>query len=311
MTWRDSAGRAFVNERTVATQQTAWNFVAESRLRFPKPIAAIQWWAPDDSGTALRVPVYGGAARVPYNFADAVGQVPAAAVDAGNAPDADASRPSLDSAFWIWNLAASLAYGERADVVAPLLARELDREQSRLLRLARDADAELAGVVEQELVEAATTFVEKVAADAFARWRDVFLKLFAATRDGFLITPSDTPRCVPGKSKVGCTARAVPNVAEIGYDAEWRDRVAADGENAKRYAAPPDGGVDDATKKTRAYESWKRARMEKRRPRMDVGFERADGEEGRAVEPARGWLAASRCRAVSCRGDDEGRGRRG
>ena len=164
LTWRDSAGRAFVNERTVATQQTAWNFVAESRLRFPKPIAAIQWWAPDDSGTALRVPVYGGAARVPYNFADAVGQVPAAAVDAGNAPDADASRPSLDSAFWIWNLAASLAYGERADVVAPLLARELDREQSRLLRLARDADAELAGVVEQELVEAATTFVEKVAA---------------------------------------------------------------------------------------------------------------------------------------------------
>ena len=294
LTWRDSAGRAFVNERTVATQQTAWNFVAESRLRFPKPIAAIQWWAPDDSGTALRVPVYGGAARVPYNFADAVGQVPAAAVDAGNAPDADASRPSLDSAFWIWNLAASLAYGERADVVAPLLARELDREQSRLLRLARDADAELAGVVEQELVEAATTFVEKVAADAFARWRDVFLKLFAATRDGFLITPSDTPRCVPGKSKVGCTARAVPNVAEIGYDAEWRDRVAADGENAKRYAAPPDGGVDDATKKTRAYESWKRARMEKRRPRMDVGLERADGEEARAFEPAGGGLATSR-----------------
>ena len=69
LTWRDSAGRAFVNERTVATQQTAWNFVAESRLRFPRPIAAIQWWAPDDSGTALRVPVYGGAARVPYNFA--------------------------------------------------------------------------------------------------------------------------------------------------------------------------------------------------------------------------------------------------
>ena len=149
-------------------------------------------------------------------------------------------------------------------------------------------------MVEQELVEAATTFVEKVAADAFARWRDVFLKLFAATRDGFLITPSDTPRCVPGKSKVGCTARAVPNVAEIGYDAEWRDRVAADGENAKRYAAPPDGGVDDATKKTRAYESWKRARMEKRRSRMDVGFERADGEEARAFEPAGGGLATSR-----------------
>ena len=55
----EGAASTFVNERTVATQQTSWNFVAASRSWLPKPIAAIQWWAPDDSATALRVPIYG------------------------------------------------------------------------------------------------------------------------------------------------------------------------------------------------------------------------------------------------------------
>lgn len=54
----------YVNERTVATQQTSWNFVAASRPWLPKPVAAIQWWAPDDSATSLRVPIYGGATKV-------------------------------------------------------------------------------------------------------------------------------------------------------------------------------------------------------------------------------------------------------
>ena len=78
---------------------------------------------------------------------------------------------------------------------------------------------------------------------------------------------------------MGCTARAVPNVAEIGYDAEWRDRVAADGENGVRYAAPEtDADAPGANEKTHGYEAWKRARMEKRRVMVDVGFEDADGD---------------------------------
>ena len=64
LTWRDEAsGRTFANERTVSTQQTAWTFVAASRAWMPAPARAIQWWAPDDSGTSLRVPVYGRDAR--------------------------------------------------------------------------------------------------------------------------------------------------------------------------------------------------------------------------------------------------------
>ena len=46
--------------------------------------------------------------------------MPAAAVKPEEAPVADALTPSMDSAFWIWNLVSNLAYGDRADVVKPL-----------------------------------------------------------------------------------------------------------------------------------------------------------------------------------------------
>ena len=56
----------------------------------PAPLSSLMWWAPDDSGTALRIPLYGGATRVPLGFADPVGQEPAAAVK--GAPVADAGQ---------------------------------------------------------------------------------------------------------------------------------------------------------------------------------------------------------------------------
>lgn len=172
----------FVNERTVATQQTAWNFVAASRPWLPAPIAAIQWWAPDDSATSLRVPIYGGATRVPYHFADSVGQEPAAAVAPSEAPTSDAINPSLDSAFWVWNLVSNLAYGERADIVSRALNAKLLPMQQRLMVAAAKQDADLAAAAamgkqsdssaaQDDITERATTFCEVAADGAFHAWQ--------------------------------------------------------------------------------------------------------------------------------------------
>ena len=51
----------------------------------------------------------------------AAGQDPASAAAPGHAPPADALNPSLDSAFWIWNLVSNMAYGDRADIVSRAL----------------------------------------------------------------------------------------------------------------------------------------------------------------------------------------------
>ena len=286
LTWRDEvSGRTFANERTVSTQQTAWTFVAASRAWMPAPARAIQWWAPDDSGTSLRVPVYGGATRAPFHFADAVGQAPGAAVTVNpgvDAPVADALNPSLESAFWVWNLVSSLAYGERASDVAPMLLRELETRQARLLRDAAAADARfLAFGTRSErtskrrenasrVAEAVTAFVEKAADEAFHEWRDVFLSLFAATRDGFAFGAPVAPRCPrpPAPRTPGCTSRLVPSTREVGYDAQWRARVAADGDNAAHYEVPKEETFEnaEAARDAEARAAWKRARMEKKRP---------------------------------------------
>lgn len=70
-----SGSATYLNERTVGTQQSAWAFVAQSRAWLPAPIAALLWFAPDDSATSPRTPVYGCATRIPPAFGDVRGQV--------------------------------------------------------------------------------------------------------------------------------------------------------------------------------------------------------------------------------------------
>ena len=269
------------NERTVATQQTSWTFVAPVRPGCA-PVAALQWWAPDDSGAALRTPVYGGATRVPYSLADRLGQVPnARAKTTADAPDADAFTPSLDSSFWVWNLVSNLAYGERADVVQPALDAELEKAQADLMRRADEMDAKLKSTPPAEAAEAATAFCEDAARSAHATWLGVFLRLFALIRDGFTVAPGKTPVCggdfaeAAGASVAekggasaadrlkakysGCLGRVVPDTRETGYDDEWYARVAADGDNAEHYAtSDPRRGRRRGRRRRGRQGAWRR-----------------------------------------------------
>ena len=104
-------GKGYVNERTVGVQQTAWTFVAVSRSWMPDALRGLFWFAPDDSSTAVRAPFYPAITKIPASFGDPIGQEPAAGVP--YAVKADAYNMNMDSAFWVWNLVANMAYGER------------------------------------------------------------------------------------------------------------------------------------------------------------------------------------------------------
>lgn len=56
--------------------------------------------------------------------------MPAGRVD--YAVDSDALRMSLDSAFWVYNLVAHMAYTDRHSEVWPLLQERIRRVQRRL-----------------------------------------------------------------------------------------------------------------------------------------------------------------------------------
>ncbi len=242
LTWSDpDSDDTYLNERTVGTQQTAWNFVATSRGWMPGPLRALMWWAPDDSSTGIRVPFYGSATRVPAGFADPVGQEPAAAV--ATAVRSDALTMSLDSAFWVWNLVSNMCYGERYADAYPVVLAEVERKQAQLINDTARADAAAAALFANGdragAIESLTNYSVTTADRTLQEWRDFWMTLFVRFRDGFTVGPSKQPQCDPKRQqKDGCTSRAVPDVGQSGYSAAWRTRIINDSDNKKRYRVP-------------------------------------------------------------------------
>jgi dipeptidase len=261
-------GKSFVNERTIGVQQTAWNFVAQSRGALPYPVSALIWWAPDDSSTAVRIPVYGAATEIPPSFADKVGQVPAAATAYG--PDADAFTMTMDSAFWVWNLVANMCYGERYRDVYPLVQAEIAKHEDRFFAEVAATDAKAAALAKKGDVAGATAAVtaytvaagEKMTRD----WRQFWMFLFSRTRDGFTTTPSAKKQCVAGSGAYkGCTARKIPDTAATGYSDAWYGRIVADSDNADHYGVRVKDGGKDGTRSLSEYEQRKIRVMDKRK----------------------------------------------
>lgn len=80
-------------ERPIATQQTAWSYVAQMRSTLPDEIGGILWYGVDDAATSCYIPLYSSleAAPKPYTV--------------GSIKDF-----SWGSMFWVFNLVANKSY---------------------------------------------------------------------------------------------------------------------------------------------------------------------------------------------------------
>lgn len=96
MEWKIDS-MTYVNERSVATQQTGFSFVAQMRDWLPNPIGGILWFGVDDTNTSVYVPIYCGSNKVPECFR------------VGNG---DMLNFSWTSAFWIYNWVSNQGYSK-------------------------------------------------------------------------------------------------------------------------------------------------------------------------------------------------------
>jgi dipeptidase len=108
LSWSSTAGSAdgttvseYFNERPIATQQTGWNFVAQSRKWMKPELSGLLWFGVDDSSTTVHFPIYGSATEVPLAFAGAGAQ--------------DGQTPpmmvfDMQRAHHVFNLVANWAY---------------------------------------------------------------------------------------------------------------------------------------------------------------------------------------------------------
>ena len=111
MTWEVDSVK-YIHERAVATQQTGFWFVAESRMAAPK-LGGVLWFGVDDAATSCLTPVFSCAKAVPECFREGNG---------------DMLTYSPTSAFWLFNRVTNFAYSRYDAMSADILRVQKDFE---------------------------------------------------------------------------------------------------------------------------------------------------------------------------------------
>jgi dipeptidase len=161
----------YVNERAIATQQSGFVFVSQSRAALPGPIGGLLWFAVDDAASAVFMPVYAGIREVPPSLAEQT---------------ATLHRFSWDSAFWVFNWVANQAYGRYADMSQDIGRAQAELEGGFFERQAavEKAALQLHGTAPELARDYLTAYTLKQVGATHARWRRLGEELLVKYLDG-------------------------------------------------------------------------------------------------------------------------------
>ena len=198
-------GKTYTMERAIATQQTGWSFVSQSRDYLPDPVGGVLWFGTDDTNTTVYMPFYCSMTEVP------------AQLDHG-----DINTFSFDSNFWMNNWVANQAYN-RYDLMIPDI-RKVQKGLEDKYETTRPAQekklAELAAAGDTKAITAAVNAegaaIAKEATDAY---RDLGQYLFVKFMDGNMKKTDADGKFI--KSEYG-----LPVYPEFpGYDQKYYDNI--------------------------------------------------------------------------------------
>ena len=119
-------GKTYVNERAIATQQTGFWFVGQSRGWLPDEIGGVNWFGCDDAATSYLTPIYTSTNEVPECFR----------VGNGNM-----ITYSPTSAFWMTNRVANACY-KAYNIMFPTVDAEIDAWEYAMMDAVVKADEE-------------------------------------------------------------------------------------------------------------------------------------------------------------------------
>jgi dipeptidase len=165
-------GKKYCNERAIATQQTGWHFVSQSRANYPDPVGGILWFGTDDTNTSVYMPFYCSMTEIPKEL---------------DVKTADMNTFSFDSNFWMNNWVANQAYN-RYDLMIPDIRKVQGNLESNFIAFTPQFDDYLMQLyIANELdklnseVNSAGAEVAKRATDAY---RELAQYLFVKFMDG-------------------------------------------------------------------------------------------------------------------------------
>lgn len=175
--WRpmylDVDGKQYANERAIATQQTGFWFVAQSRPSLPDEVGALIWFGVDDAATSYLTPIYVNSSEVPECF------------KVGNG---DLLHYSLTAAFWVANRVANSCY-RMYDCMEPYVRERIDAFENGQMNVSVPAeDKLLAELVSKGSVKRAvkqmTKYSVETAQNQFDEWVELEETLMVKFIDG-------------------------------------------------------------------------------------------------------------------------------
>ena len=224
-------GKKYMNERAIATQQTGFWFVGQSRGQYPDEIGGVNWFGCDDAATSYLTPIYTCTTEVPECFR----------VGNGNM-----ITYSPTSAFWMTNRVANACY-RAYNMMFPTVDAEIDAWETKMMEAVAAADQEALKIYEAasarprkqikrnddkrktvdpyaEVRSYLTAFSVDNAQAIFDKWvalEQLLLVKFidgnvkAQNEDGSFVTNGHTD-CIPAK------------ISQPGYTDKWKEAVAKD-----------------------------------------------------------------------------------
>ena len=209
-------GKTYLNERAIATQQTAFWLCGQAR----KDKVGILWFGMDDAATSCLTPIYCNTTEVPATMAE------------GNGSMLDHSDTS---AFWIFNRVTNFAY-LRYDLMSKDIRKVVDHWENTMLKEVETIDAKLAGLSEKALKKQTTEYSLATAQKLFDAWTRLDKYLLLKYIDGNVKSENADvlSYVIDGKTSdkhfvENGNGRKIPGkIQQPGYSEKWKRAVAAD-----------------------------------------------------------------------------------
>ena len=164
-------GVTYVHERTTATQQTGFSFVAHSRGYNP---FGIIWFGVDDTDNCVYCPMYTCMTEIPESYREGNGSM---------------SQWSETSAFWTFNQMSNWAYTKYNYIHPEIRKRQREMETKWVEKLVPDLDARVAAIKGHDgMILEMTRFSCNTANELCASWKQFYHELFMKYVDGNLNT---------------------------------------------------------------------------------------------------------------------------
>ncbi len=225
-------GKAYVNERAIATQQTGFWFVAQARGYLPDTVGALLWFGCDDAATSYLTPCYVNSNKVPECLC----------VGNGNLLEY-----SETSTFWLCNRVAQACY-KMYNFMEPVVRAAADEfENSQLGTAVPAMDAKAAALfakcdsadcdarpgllgrlrtacAERRARRMLTRYTCDTAASQFSAWKDLEELLLVKFIDGNVKAQNPDGTFCHSQYHEGTPE----GLTQPGYTERWKRAVAAD-----------------------------------------------------------------------------------